>query len=1561
MSIRFGCAAFLTVALLAGQCFLAMAQTPTPACSPAVIWPPFVASESTRLVKPGDSFTLTFTTGVCSAGECVECRSYSDYELTYDSTILRRTDATYVPGTSLGQIGFGVTKTFAFSALKAGATAVRMESRIPNYSAAQTNVTVAVPTVTPSPTNLPSPTGVAEGVAIDADATPGPASNSYGVYGTEADNRFSTQAFGIGDVDGDGYDDWMASRTKRVSGLVKEEDQAIIWGAPDEAGRFPLSVNNLPPERGIVLTGKIPPTGAYYSWIAFGDLDGDGCDEMLMTRHTSTNKAYERATIVFGAPRARWLADGPIDIDAFPADRSLVLHRATTNTQYYERLQLAGDVDGDGYGDLLYENCNFIANELGSRGRVWLYRGGPWLHSRGTIDLDSIPARMITKFQGLGTGTHLPPAQPGDVDGDGFADILLDGNGSMMGTSYPYASLSAFVFYGGINVWPADGLMYESDYDAARISEFGAPSSGAGFTASAAGDMNGDGFADLVFYSPQSAPPGWWQPGKPGEAIVVYGARTLPRRTDLTWVSTPRGERLVGPYAGSYTGWLCHSVGDVNADGFDDLVVRAGEAPGTRNEAIWLVYGSASPRGDRGILNLATITPSQGRLIRQAADLNFDALRLGDVNGDGVSDLGISQYFGSFDWDGSGKVVQYGGRLTALLSTVRRTMPTTHKGHAMPRNAPVVPVGCLVGLEGYPQSGAALGFADGHGPSGALFPSTHQVLEVPAPTPIAQLGALPVGEWQITTDRLDWTTVTLRLAVHPAQLVPVEQGSLRLYRPASTGPGWEELAGPSDATGRHFSADTDRLGSFVIAGQARTVITPTAVPSPVAPTQSPSPTITPTPTPTDSGTTATPTASPTPWIYPTMPPGSCTPSISYSGSARFGSPPPSETNVGDFFTIELVAGGCAYTDSCTYCAIAPFSVECDPDLLSYSGGGSSTPYATLYFYPLAGGETTVTINFGGYNTRIPALSFPLKINGPPLRTPIPPTVDSFPLQSVGDSVPGLSLSIPDLPNRPSVGRAGDVDGDGFDDLFVSFLGKLRLLRGRAASGIVPYSASGSSELPELTDSQEMLNAAGGGDADGDGAADVLIGGTSRAWLLTGARARFTAEAVQSLALGASAQVGEYRLPQERWSHLPVAWQGDLNRDGRTDFSLGNYTTFLLRGGSPSTMPSNPLTLTYTTLPLGVSWWTRGLTIYGAGDFDGDGRTDLICMDGYNFVYVLPGGSISSGATSVWLYDSDNSLRDLSIRSVGDTNGDGRADIVVGDPEFDLPDFADAGRVELVFGSSLFRQGAPSVYLNHLVLPNAVRFAGRTRRLGTGRLVAPVGDFSGDGLADFLVTTDKQEAYVIFGQRSWETTGTLHLASLDDKEIFPLAGAGIADAGPAGDFNGDGIGDLFLVSHLPDRIWVLYSGSPSMAVRRRSLLPAGAVPADWVGDEFGDLMIGFADGTNPPGATASEVSGDFYRTPPRSIPGLEPRTILLSTNRTGWTGATLVFHDVQQPADGGVPHVLFALNHQDTWQSLPAVWDSVGRTLTVQVTQLGYFAIGTMESLPASWPSGITIY
>ncbi|HEV8320446.1 MAG TPA: VCBS repeat-containing protein [Myxococcota bacterium] len=415
------------------------------------------------------------------------------------------------------------------------------------------------------------------------------------------------------DFNGDGYADlvvgaYTASGTGRAY---------VYFGGP--GGLFDPTPDG-------TLAGETAGDYFGYAVAPAGDVNGDGYDDIVVGAGSNDTGGTDagRAYVYLGGP------GGTFD----PAPDG-ALSGETAGDQFGLSVASAGDVNGDGYDDLVV-GARF--NDAGGTdaGRAYVYLGGPG----GTFE-PSADSTLTGEAAGDAFGSSVAPA--GDVNGDGYDDLavgayLNDVAAADAGRAYVYLG-NASATFGPV---PSGTLTGEVAGD--RF----------GFSVAPAGDVNGDGYDDLVVGAYFNDAGGT----SAGRAYVYFGGPAA------TFDSVPDGT-LTGQAPTDQLGISVAPAGDVNRDGYDDVVVGAylNDAGGTDAGRAYVYLGGAGASFDP--------TPD-GTLTGAAAGDNFgrSVSSAGDVNGDGYDDLTVGAYLNDAGGQDAGRTYLYFGGPTAAFDPV---------------------------------------------------------------------------------------------------------------------------------------------------------------------------------------------------------------------------------------------------------------------------------------------------------------------------------------------------------------------------------------------------------------------------------------------------------------------------------------------------------------------------------------------------------------------------------------------------------------------------------------------------------------------------------------------------------------------------------------------------------------------------------------------------------------------------------------------------------------------------------------------------------------------------
>ncbi len=436
------------------------------------------------------------------------------------------------------------------------------------------------------------------------------------VVGDQYFENLGNSVSAAGDVNGDGYDDVIVGAWQYTNG-ESGEGRAYIWFG----STAPNPISGSPD-----WTAEINLAGALFgsSVCTAGDVNGDGyADVVVGARGVGGGLLGAESGAVYvyyGSP------SGP------STSYDAVLFGWTESAHFGSWVATAGDVNGDGYDDILVGAPGYDAfgNTANDNGKVFAYYGSP-------SGIGGTENWSVTGGLGSQLGTSVCTA--GDVNGDGYADVIV---GAPKYTPNLVDVVGrADVYLGGPTglattpVWTQVGVVTGQRY---------------GIAVSTAGDLDGDGYAEIIVGSPGA-------PGYQGHISVYFGSSAGPSTSPCT--------RTSGSFDTQFGSAVC-TAGDVNGDGFSEIIVgepyRDLTSPNYSNlGTAWVFTG-----GQRYPSEAPGWIASDG-----AADTDngHAASTAGDVNGDGYSDVIVGAPNYSNFMSGHGRARLYLGTAYGLSTS----------------------------------------------------------------------------------------------------------------------------------------------------------------------------------------------------------------------------------------------------------------------------------------------------------------------------------------------------------------------------------------------------------------------------------------------------------------------------------------------------------------------------------------------------------------------------------------------------------------------------------------------------------------------------------------------------------------------------------------------------------------------------------------------------------------------------------------------------------------------------------------------------------------------------
>lgn len=938
----------------------------------------------------------------------------------------------------------------------------------------------------------------------------------------------------------------------------------LLFAPPGGEGRLRLT---------LLATGDLAPTLAGHDGLRFVDDRGathllyrdlrvyDACGDPLPGRFVLRNIDCDHIiTIEVDDSGATY----PLLIDPVATTPSRQLIGTQFNGQFGFAVSGAGDLNGDGYSDLAVGGP-YMSQGESNEGLVFIYYGGP--NGIGAV------ANVVLQSNVAEANLGFSIAHAGDLNGDGYSDLLV-GAPNWENSASTLDEGAVFVYYGsptGIGTTPDIILQPNSatkymGYDVAGL-----------------GDINGDGYSDIITG-------GWlanYGQSNEGAAWVFLGAAT-----GLT--NTP-AHRLERNQTGAQFAQAVAGPGDINGDGYDDVVVGAYrfDIDLVDDGAIFVYFGGpgASPLGAGPVAQPLNPPPAQTfNTAGISRHCGWAVSAAGDVNGDGYADLIQGDWRDDIGGPArEGTAMVYHGSATGLITTPAVIMQGNVDNVWMGRSV------------------AFAGDVNGDGYADVL---------------------IGIEQWT--------ETLSIQGAAHlhlggPGGIQPTP--FIRYFGNFAGATMGRKLKGAGDLNGDGYSDIVVGQKVHLYNGSADIFLGGTYL-------------ITPAPN------------------MPTTPPQTLHPSALADAHAGWSVANAGDVN-GDGFS-DVLAGA--------------------PDA---SNGQPGEGLAFLYL---------------GQSSGLPLL---------PTST--------------------LEVNMANAAFGTSVATAGDVNGDGYADVVIgapeaSGTGRVYVFHGGAA-GIAPVPAVVLSGTPGSRFGHAVSTA---GDINSDGYADLLVGAPDAGHVQVYLGTPFGLDPVAHEVL-VSAQPGD----GFGWS---VATAGDVNGDGFSDIIIGApfHTATQTAEGSAFVYlgSSNGLVVPHLVqLSRGQAHARFGISVSGAGDTNGDGYHDMIVGadrweqgqtdEGGAFVYYGSPTGMPMGAPTVLQPNVVNAGFGASVAEGGDINGDGYADVLVGAPFHPLPQ-AQSGRVFVFAGRPI-----------GVATSNSEHHSPAAANWRLGHAVAGGGDVDGDGFSDVI--------------------------------------------------------------------------------------------------------------------------------------------------------------------------------------------------------------------------------
>jgi hypothetical protein len=393
---------------------------------------------------------------------------------------------------------------------------------------------------------------------------------------------------GAGDVNGDGFPDIVvgAPGVTQQTPVFHVGEVYVYLGSASGPATSPSTT---------LFHSGFVKSGFGNSVAGAGDVNGDGYDDIIVG--DPGYQGFGSVTIYFGSPSGTSTTEGW---------RVISTQDTSYGASFGTFVAGAGDVNADGYADVLVADPFHNSNQLIGNGAVYLYLGGPGGPAT-TPDWTVIGAQE-------GSTMGYPAAFAGDVNGDGYDEIIVSELRYIVNNAI--SATGRVLVYLGSPTGPA--VTPNWIVEASKCCNFGS-------SVASAGDVNADGYDDIIIGQSgfSNSPVG--RSKQLGRAQVYLGSASgLPDRASWT---------VQGPQDQASFGDQVSSAGDLNGDGFDDVIVSAPHlTDGQFQEGRVIAYLGSS----------AGLSTTVASFVDGNQDYLFFGFRIGpagDVNGDGRADI----------------------------------------------------------------------------------------------------------------------------------------------------------------------------------------------------------------------------------------------------------------------------------------------------------------------------------------------------------------------------------------------------------------------------------------------------------------------------------------------------------------------------------------------------------------------------------------------------------------------------------------------------------------------------------------------------------------------------------------------------------------------------------------------------------------------------------------------------------------------------------------------------------------------------------------------------------